>query len=159
MKKKSHSIDFIFVMILFFVFVVLCVLIVSIGSNVYKSISDRQSNNNMARTTLSYVANKVRQASDNEKVTIEEKNGVTVIVIYNKSEASEYSTLIFYRGGYLKEATIHIGDDYNLDFGSNLVALKAFTPAISDDGKSLIISVTDNKDKTTYLNIDISDIN
>ncbi len=158
MKKKSHSIDFLFIVILFFVFVVICVLLVSIGSNAYKTMSDRQTNNNMARTTLSYITNKVRQCSGNESITIEEKNGVKILNIHNKSDANDYSTLIFYRNGYLKEATVLANDDYTLDFGSNLIQLKGFDMSISQDGATLFVTVVDNNDTKTTLNVDISDI-
>ena len=44
---------------------------------------------------------------------MEEKDGVKVLAI----EVDSQETLIFFRDGVIKEATIAAGDDYNLEFG------------------------------------------
>lgn len=48
--------------------------LVFVSVNIYNSISDRQENNNISRTTLSYIANKILSANAYEdKVSIIEK--------------------------------------------------------------------------------------
>ena len=60
MKKKAHSIDMLFMLVLFSVFAVMSVLLILIGSNVYGNIVDSQEVNGSNRNVLSYVTNKVR---------------------------------------------------------------------------------------------------
>ena len=60
MKKKAHSIDMLFMLILFSVFAVMSVLLILIGSNVYGKIADNQEVNGNSRKILSYVTNKDR---------------------------------------------------------------------------------------------------
>ena len=111
MKNKTHSINAMFMLVLFTLFAVLSVLLIIIGSNVYKNIVDSQEKNGTARNMLSYVTNKVRTCTDD--ICVEEKDGVKVLAI----EVDSQETLIFFRDGVIKEATIAAGDDYNLEFG------------------------------------------
>lgn len=143
MKKKSHSIEFIFVLVLFSLFIVMCVILINLGSSVYGNISDRHEINNEKRTTLSYVVNKIRSSSL-ENVYIEEKDGTKVLIIDNAGTANEYQTLIFCKSGYLKEATIMKGDEYNLSFGSNLLEINGFDVEVNENLVTLKIVDKDN---------------
>jgi len=60
-ERKKHSIDVLFMFVLFAVFAILSVLIIFIGSGVYSRITENKVINEQTRTTLSYIANKVRE--------------------------------------------------------------------------------------------------
>lgn len=141
MKKKAHSIDMLFMLVLFSVFAVMSVLLILIGSNVYGNIVDSQEVNGSNRNVLSYVTNKVRASQVQGGVYIEEKDGVPVLVIENSENDYQYETLIFCRNGKLKEATISMGDDYNLDFGDILAEVSDFTFQIDDSTGILHLKV------------------
>lgn len=145
MKKKPHSISVLFMLVLFTVFAILSVLLIIIGSNVYGNIVDSQEKNGNGRNVLSYVTNKVRTAENTGQVFIEEKDGIPVLVI----SGNEQETLIFYKDGKLKEATISVGDDYNLYFGDVIATVDNFTFLINKDTNMLKLTVDiDNKVKS-----------
>ncbi|NLL93285.1 MAG: DUF4860 domain-containing protein [Clostridiales bacterium] len=125
--KNKHSIDFLFTLVLFSMFVIMCVLLINIGAGVYDTISNRTSSNSEVRTTLSYIGNKVRAASAMEEpVRIDIVDGTKVLVISSENKGNKYNTLIFYKEGYIREATVMDGDEYTLDFGTNLVLANEF---------------------------------
>lgn len=148
MKNKSHSVNAMFMLVLFTLFAVLSVLLIIIGSNVYKNIVDSQEKNGTARNMLSYVTNKVRTST--KEVFVEEKDGVQVLVI----EVDSQETLIFFRDGELKEATIAAGDDYNLDFGDVIGYADLFSFELNKNTNMLKLKVViDGKSKIieTYI--------
>ena len=53
MKKKSHSISVLFMLVLFTVFAILSVLLIIIGSKVYGNIVDSQEKNGNGRNSCS----------------------------------------------------------------------------------------------------------
>lgn len=155
--KKSHTIDFIFVIFLFFIFVVMSMSLVFVSVDVYNSISYRQENNNISRTTLSYIANKILSANAyDDKISVMYKNGTEVLVINSEDGEIEYSTLIFYRDGYVKEANILKNSEFTLDFGSNLIKTKGLEFEIKD--KQVFVSVTDNAGNKESITVNIDNI-
>lgn len=159
MKRKSHSIDFIFVILLFFIFVVMSVVLVVIGSNVYNTISDRQNANSVARAALSYVSNKIQTSNDIEdKVSVIENNGTQILVINYIDAGVEYSTLIFYKEGYIREANILKGSEFTLDFGTNLIKAEEFKFDMDNEKRCVIISVTDEAGKVSSITVNLDSI-
>lgn len=148
MKNKTHSINVLFMLVLFTMFAVLSVLLIIIGSNVYKNIVDSHEKNGTARNVLSYVTNKVRTCTD--EVFIEEKEGTDVLVIGIDSQ----ETLIFFKDGQIHEATISSGDDYNLNFGDVIESAEGFEFELNQNTNMLKLKVVmDGKAKTieTYI--------
>ena len=155
--KKKHSIDFLFVIFLFFIFVIMSVSLVFVSVNIYNSISDRQENNNISRTTLSYIANKILSANAYEdKVSIIEKDGKDVLMINSQDNEMKYSTLIFYKDGYVKEANILKDSQFTLDFGNNLIKTAGLEFEIVDN--KVFISVTDNKGNKEGITVNIDSV-
>lgn len=155
--KKKHSIDFLFVIFLFFIFVIMSVSLVFVSVDIYNSISDRQENNNITRTTLSYIANKILSANAYEdKVSIVEKDGNKILVVNSLDNEIEYSTLIFYKDGYVKEANITKDSEFTLDFGNNLIETKGLEFEIKD--KKVFISVTDNEGNKESITVNIDNV-
>lgn len=152
MKKKAHSIDMLFMLVLFSVFAIMSVLLIIIGSDVYGKIVDSQEMNSDNRNILSYVTNKVRTSQAENGVYIEEKDGTPVLVIKNSEDEYDFSTLIFFTNGQLKEATISNGDEYNLDFGDILAEVSDFTFGIDEESGVLELSVANGDSEK---NIDV----
>lgn len=154
MKKKAHSIDMLFMLILFSVFAVMSVLLILMGSNVYGRITDTQEVNSNSRNILSYVTNKVRTSQIKDGVCIEEKDGTPVLVIVNSDDEYAYETLIFEKDGKLKEATILPGFEYNLEFGDILAEVSEFGFDIDRDADILTLTVDcDGTEKTVDIYI------
>ena len=131
--------------------------LVFVSVDIYNSISDRQENNNITRTTLSYIANKILSANAYEdKVSIVEKDGNKILVVNSLDNEIEYSTLIFYKDGYVKEANITKDSEFTLDFGNNLIETKGLEFEIKD--KKVFISVTDNEGNKESITVNIDNV-
>ncbi len=152
-SKKRHSIDIIFVMILFAIFSLLSVLLIMIGSNVYNEISNNDSNNSDVRTSLSYVANKVRSYDNKNAVYVDEINGIEALVMEQDTEGKTIQTLLFYKDGYLKETTIIKGDEFTNDFGDKIMKLNSFD-IVKDEAKKLFtFTITDSNNREQSISV------
>ena len=140
MKKKAHSIDILFMLVLFSVFAVMSVMLILIGSNVYGKIIASQDKNGNNQTILSYITNKVRVCQLDNGIFVEEKDGTKVLVVKTAVENEVYEMLIYEVDGKLKEATISEGDDYTLDFGDVLAEVSDFD--ISMDNLTGLLTIT-----------------
>lgn len=140
MKRKSHSVDIIFMLVLFSIFAIMSVLLILIGSNVYGKIMTSQEISGNNRNMLAYITNKVRACQVENGVYIEEKDGTQVLVICSSHGEDNYETLIYEDNGKIKEATIEAGDDYTLDFGDVLAEVSDFE--ISLDIATGVLNVT-----------------
>ncbi len=145
MGKKKHSIDIIFMFVLFTIFAILSVLIIVIGSGVYEKISNNKALNEQSRTTLSYVVNKVRGAENEYCIHIDEAEGREVLVIDEEIEGIKMSTLLFVNNGKLKEATIMTGDEYTLDFGDIVIDVNDFYFEIDEEDNLLTVGIIDKE--------------
>ncbi len=152
-KKKSTSIDIIFVMTLFAIFTILSSLVIVIGINVYKNISVSQDNNNQIRTTLTYIVNKVRANDEAEMIYIENKDNTDILVFESDMDGTRIQNLIFYNNGELKEATIAKGDDFDLAFGDVVIKTKAIDFDIKKNRLIINVKDKDGKDISQSVNI------
>lgn len=152
MKKKAHSVEVLFMLVLFSVFSIMSVMLIFIGSNVYGKIIDSQETSANNRMVLSYITNKIRTCQSEDGIFIEKKNGTDVLVITTCEGEYVYETLIFEEGGKLKEATIEAGDDYNLEFGDVLTVLSDFCIEY-DDSKGLIKITIENQGEHSSVNV------
>ena len=59
-RNEGHIVDFLFVLGLFFVFAFSALMLILIGSGVYKKTVDRMNENFNLRTTTAYITEKIR---------------------------------------------------------------------------------------------------
>ena len=85
-KNQGHIVDFFFTLSLFCLFAASALIVVIIGSGVYRNTTLQMEENYVARTALSYVAEKVRQHDTSGGVRLTEGEGETACA----SEYREY---------------------------------------------------------------------
>lgn len=141
MGKKRHSVDVLFMFVLFAVFAVLSVLIIYIGSGVYDRIAENKQANEQTRTTLSYIANKVRETGGGENVYIKETDGIPVLVLKSNIDGEPVETLIYEYDGRLMEMRVSEGDMFELQFGSTILKTGGIAFEIDDAKELLSVSV------------------
>ncbi|WP_148411709.1 DUF4860 domain-containing protein [Murimonas intestini] len=101
--KREHVVDFIFTLALFCVFAASSVLVTVIGAGVYKSVTSHMQINNTSRTSLAYIAEKIRQNDMASSVSAQEIEGHTALVLSEYYDGTEYATYIYEDEGQLKE--------------------------------------------------------
>lgn len=102
-EKKGHTMNVLFTMLLFLVFVLCALFSVLIGSRVYENITVRSNDNFTGNTALGYIANKVRQGDRADLVDVVEVEGTQVLQMKQEIGESEYVTWIYWKDGTLRE--------------------------------------------------------
>ena len=103
-QNRQHITDLIFVLALFCVFAVSSILLVTLGSTVYRHILDTSNQNYSVRTPSAFLVEKFRQNGGYQRITVENGFGDSdAIVITEVIGDSEFVTKIYVDDGYLKE--------------------------------------------------------
>lgn len=100
MKRKQHSIDFVFVLILFCFFTFASLSVVQIGFKIYQSITTTMENNFQINTPSQYVIEKIHRdyfQGNIELTTIDNKNALAI------HTSDNYITYLYQDNNKLKE--------------------------------------------------------
>lgn len=130
-KHRGGETDTLCAMLLLTVFTVLCLFLVLTGTRVYQRTVTDMEENNQVRSTLSYVANKVRSSDVHNGISLIEHNGIPVLMI--TSEPS-YETAIYYYNGNLFELYQPKGTELIPGRGEVLASVASFSVWQSQDG-------------------------
>jgi hypothetical protein len=124
--KKSWWVSFISTTVILGAFAIAALVLSNIGIQVYKNVVLANDENFELRTSLNYVATKVRQKDTADSVRMEDKEGTKVLVLDYESNGSINETLIYFYDGYLREHITEAGADYSLDFGFEMIEISDF---------------------------------
>lgn len=116
-SRPSGSIDFIFSMLLFLVFILCSVFTILIGSRVYSNIRARNDAAFYSDTALSYITNKVRQSDRTDSVNIRSIDGQNVLVLSSGYNGVLYETWIYTKDGSLFELFSEQGSGLSTEDG------------------------------------------
>jgi len=123
LKGKRHIFDALFVGILFFVFLICALLVVTIGSSVYSRTTRRMNEHFTIQTALSYIVEKVRQNDVHGGIELFDQEGISGLKISRDFDGNSYETLIYVYDGYLKELFIRTGSQVTLRNGKPLMEM------------------------------------
>lgn len=140
--RTGRSMDFLFSMSLFLVFILCSVFTILIGSRVYSNIRTRNDAAFYSDTALSYISNKVRQSDKAGCITVEERDGQEVLVLSSGTEATAYETLIYTRDGSLLELFTEKGSGLSLDAGTPVMECAGVSFSLSESTKAPLLTVT-----------------
>ena len=130
---SGRSISGFFVFLLVGMFAVFSLLLVLIGAGVYRGIAEKAECNAQSRTSLSYVASKIRAGDAAGAISVEYVDGAPVLLLEEKYEDELLQTRIYYlpdedgQGGALYELfSIGSGGIPELDTGERIAEISAF---------------------------------
>lgn len=155
MKNKSlHSMDTVFVLILFAAFVITALFISSSGALAYKNAVNQMETRFNRQTCISYITAKLRANNESGKISIEEFDGINALCITDTIGDDKYVTYIYQCDGMVREifCPAEVILDLDPSTGSALTEAKAL--GFSRDGGLFTITLTDNDDNVTtvYVN-------
>jgi hypothetical protein len=133
-RQKVWIVNLFSVLLIIGVFILTSLILVNVGIGAYKNIVLTTNDNFQLRTSLSYVATKVRQSDTVDSLYIEEKEGISVLVLGEEIEGDRYETLIYPYKGYLCELYREAGMDYDLSYGVPTIEIDQFIIKLTDDG-------------------------
>lgn len=169
-KRNKSIVDFLFILALFGTFAITGLFVVLFGAKVYEKTVASMDANYSARTTLSYVTEKIRAHDFNlganiSVVNVEGRGEIDVLELREKIGDKVYVTYMFMDSdGYLKEFTTQGDYDFKFNDGTKIIALKSFDVEKRSDSLYHfdIVDAFDNRESffvTLYSGIDGEDLN
>ena len=101
--KKAFMVGLISMVFLLGIFAVASLFLINIGVQVYKNVVIANNDNFELRTSLSYLATRVRQADQTGMVEIREEDGIKILVLGEENEDGEFETCLYFWDGFLYE--------------------------------------------------------
>lgn len=156
-QKSNKSSQLIFVMLLFLTIAIMSVMIILLGQNIYDSINDDRAENYEKRVSLSYIANKIRQADKENSIQLKEIEGSLALVINEVYDDEYYETWIYYYNNGIYELFTDEGNEFEPDDGMRIMnvngfsieklsnTLYKFTAKNSEDSTELILNINSNQ--------------
>ena len=150
-KSGKHSISALFIFMLIGVYAVFSLLLVLIGVGAYQGVVEDGQGNAQVRTTLSYIANKVRAADAEGMVTVDEWHGMPSLLLRERSDGAIYETRIYFLpdehgpGGAVCEHFAYEGDDWGPDSGDRIVTVSGLDISQEDNLIVLNLSTADGQ--------------
>ncbi len=154
-EKRSKRIYNLCMNIITWVFAVCGMALVAVGVMEYKNIATTTVETYKLRTSLSYVATKVRQNDTANGVELKELNGTKTLLLYETAEGKTYETAIYWYDGILREYYHEKGSEFEPRNGFEVLAVEGFDFERSTDGM-LRITATDigGRKESMYINVD-----
>ena len=151
LKSNGQTMNVLFTMLLFLVFVLCALFTVLIGGKVYENIRARMEDSYTGSVALNYIANKVRQGDVDGAVDVREINSVPVLELTQEINGETYVTQIYYYDGYIRELFTDTQSGLGLSDGLEIIACDGLSFAkegrllkvetTGEDGRSLLLSV------------------
>ncbi len=125
--------------IISWVFAVCSLALVAVGVMEYKNIAVTTMETYKLRTSLSYVATKIRQCDCENCIEIKDVNGTKMLLLYEDVGNERYETAIYWHDGVLREYYHEKGAEFLPQNGFEVVDVNGFDLEPYGDG---IIKVT-----------------
>ena len=115
--KKAFMAALISMVFLLGIFAVASLFLINIGVQVYKNVVIANNDNFELRTSLSYLATRVRQADQTGMVEIREEDGLKILVLGEENEDGEFETCLYFWDGFLYEHFMEKGGYFEPGYG------------------------------------------
>lgn len=141
MKENRHrSTQTLLILLIFSMFALSSLLLVFIGADAYQKVSRSLTANHQMRTSLSYVANKIRTAEGEPNLKLETMEQTKALVIDSEYENEVFKTYLYCHDGYLMEFFAGAEDPFLPDSGEKLTELHDFS--VTQSGGLFLITAT-----------------
>lgn len=134
-------------------FAIAALVLLSAGMQVYQKVVLASNENFELRTSLSYVATKVRQFDETGLVDVRDIDGTSVLVLSQELDGDLYETLIYHYDGALCELMQEADSDTDLAFGFETLEIDDFN--ITKSGSAINLKACnaagDSESLTLYL--------
>lgn len=138
-------------------FAIAALVLLSAGMQVYQKVVLASNENFELRTSLSFVATKVRQNDLADMIDVQKIDGTDVLVIREEYEGTFYDTLIYFRNGSLMELMQEEGLEPELDYGFETLEIDSF--GISRQGNAITITAGNASGETESLTVHLRSAN
>ncbi|PNV62679.1 DUF4860 domain-containing protein [Clostridium sp. chh4-2] len=137
---KGQTMNTLFTMLLFLVFVLCALFTVLIGGKVYENITARMDENYTGSTALNYIANKVRQGDAYGGIQVKEVEDTPVLELSQEINGETYMTMIYYKDGSIRELFTDTQSGLGLSDGLEIIECDGLN--LSQDGRLITVETT-----------------
>lgn len=134
-QRDTWLVSLISIIFIIGIFAVSSLFLVNIGVQVYKNVVTANNDNFQLRTSLSYVATCIRKADGEGMVYLEDRDGLTVLVLEEKYGEQYFQTLIYYKDGWLFEHFMAKDGYFEPGYGMNTFEIAGFTMEQAESGQ------------------------
>lgn len=133
-NERQHVIDFIFPVALFFVFAASSLVVILLAASVYQKTSAAADSHYELRTSLNYVAEKIRQSDTSDAVSTGTFDGRECLIIRQDYGSLSYVTYIYEDNGILRELFLQDGVTASAGDGTAILPVRAFHVTEPEEG-------------------------
>lgn len=137
-KSRSALVNAGSTVVLVALFAIAALVLLSTGMQVYKNVVLAANENFELRTSLSYVAAKIRQADAYDAVEVRDFDGIRALVLTEEIDGDLYDTMIYHKDGALCELLQLRGLEPEFDFGFETMEIDCFT--IEKNGPAIVLT-------------------
>lgn len=150
--QQKHVIDLLFPVALFFVFALSALTVILLATGVYQETTAESSLNYTARTSLSYIREKVSQADVDGGVSLTSIDGCDALCLTSTQGDTVYHTYIYVLDGELKELFIRADSQPEAVNGRTILPVRSFSmEEITDDLYAFTCVTDDNETAHTVI--------
>lgn len=120
-SPRFYSIPNAFVFLLIGLFSLTSLTLTLVGTRVYRTVTDSAAQNSDAQIVLSYLRNKVRAFDTLGSVVLDERDGVSVLCLYESVDGQRYETDIYAYQGAIWERFAPAADAFDPEDGERLI--------------------------------------
>ncbi|MEL7569286.1 MAG: DUF4860 domain-containing protein [Eubacteriaceae bacterium] len=153
-KKQNHTVDTVFIITIFLVFVMSTFFVLATGANIYKNISGRIDKRFNETTSLSYISNKVLSYNERGNVYISKLDDIQALTLEQSISGEKYVTMLYCYNGKLMEITCKKAEIFAKGDGADILDISGLEfEYISDNLLKITVYNSDIKnDMFIYLN-------
>lgn len=149
--SRSRIVNAAGTIVLIALFAISALVLLAAGMQVYKNVVLASNENFELRTSLSYVATRIRQFDALGSVDVVNYDGMDTLVLSEEFDGDIYNTLIYYKNGCLCELTQADGYAPDFEFGFETIEIDDFS--IRKENNFVILNATNASGDTETLKI------
>ncbi len=154
-EKRSKRIYNLCMNIVTAIFAVCAIAMIAVGVMEYKNIAVSNVETYKLRTSLSFVATKVRQNDCEECAELKMVKGTEMLLLYEEIEGTIYETAIYWYNGSLREYFHEKGTEFSPLNGFEVVQVRGFDFERDKNGRLKLTAMdVDGKRESMYINLD-----
>lgn len=153
---KRHSLDLIIVILLFCVYTASALLLCVIGAQVYHRTADTMRGNYDERTSVLYVAEKLRHNDVKDSVRVDKVNGNDALVLIERQSGRNLEVWLFVQDNTLYEGVFASGKTVDTALCQPILPMESMSISMSQgDGRQISITFVTIGGKTNSIDLSL----
>ena len=136
MRRRLY--DIVFALALFALYTSVALILVAIGARVYMSTENTMTRNYDERTSVLYVAQRVRQSDSHGQIRVEQLAGSDALVFSETINGRSYETWLFVSEEHLCELLVAADQEPDIAMGQRIMPIQSMTIDSSRQSEGLL---------------------